>query len=383
MKVVMTQANLTLKGGAERILLKIAQHYDTPIYTAEYDAEGTFPEFKELNVEVIGRNKAFGLLPYGRAAQGLNYGLSFYGIKITEDYDVINAHIAPSHWVRNRNPGVLWYCHTPLREVWDMYSYRLSLKKGYQKPVYIAGASAVRFIDRRMAKRVEVILANSGNTRSRIVKYFGREDAEVLNGGIDYETFRNDGDDKYFFYPSRFSPNKRQLYAVEAFKRFKKNKKGYKLILGGALSKDKFFYDYYLKVVEAAKKAGDVQIITDYDEDRYRDLMARATAVLYTPVNEDYGLVPMETMASGKPIIAVNEGGPRETVDDRKTGFLVNSEEEMAGRMRYVAEHPSIARKMGKEGIATVRKKYSWENFFRVFDKKLAKVVKIREEYEK
>ena len=56
------------------------------------------------------------MMPYGRVSQGLNYGLSFYNFKIKEDYDVINAHIAPSHWIRNRNERVLWYVHTPLRD---------------------------------------------------------------------------------------------------------------------------------------------------------------------------------------------------------------------------------------------------------------------------
>jgi alpha-1,3/alpha-1,6-mannosyltransferase len=72
-------------------------------------------------------------------------------------------------------------------------------------------------------------------------------------------------------------------------------------------------------------------------------------------------------------VISVNEGGPRETVIDGKTGFLVNSEEEMASRMLYVAEHPSPARKMGRDGIARIRKNYSWDSFFKKFDRHLTK----------
>ncbi len=55
MKLVITQANLTLKGGAERVLLKIAQHYDAKIYTAEYDPAKTFEGFEDADVEAIGR----------------------------------------------------------------------------------------------------------------------------------------------------------------------------------------------------------------------------------------------------------------------------------------------------------------------------------------
>ena len=107
MKVIIAQSNLTLRGGAERIVLKVAQHYDAKIYTAEYDASGTYEGFKDLDISVVKKGFVSSMLPYGRVSQGLHYGLSFYGLKIKEDYDVINAHIAPSHWIRNRNERVL------------------------------------------------------------------------------------------------------------------------------------------------------------------------------------------------------------------------------------------------------------------------------------
>jgi len=112
------------------------------------------------------------------------------------------------------------------------------------------------------------------------------------------------------------------------------------------------------------------------DDEKLRDLYSRCTAVLYPPVNEDYGLVPLEAMASYKPIIAVNEGGPKETVEDGKTGFLVDSEQAMADKMAYVAENPQLAAEMGRNGRRRVSERYSWEAFFREFDKHVKKVGK-------
>ncbi|MDE1870142.1 MAG: hypothetical protein KGH71_04125, partial [Candidatus Micrarchaeota archaeon] len=63
-------------------------------------------------------------LPY-RASQGMRAGYTFYNLKIKEDYDVINAHTSPSEWIRHKNPRVLWYCHTPIREVYDLYKFRM------------------------------------------------------------------------------------------------------------------------------------------------------------------------------------------------------------------------------------------------------------------
>ena len=373
MKVIITQANLTLRGGAERIVLKIAQHYNAKIYTAEYDRNGTYEEFKDLDVNVVKKGFVSSMLPYGRVSQGLHYGLSFYGLKIKEDYDVINAHIAPSHWVRNRNERVLWYCHTPLRDLYDLYRYRLSLKKSYQKPVNILGTSAARTLDQAMVKKIEGILANSENTKSRVMKYY-RRDAKVIYGGIDYEKYGNDGDGKYFLYPSRISPNKRQEYAINAFEIFKRKTKGYKLILAGAVSKDRAYQDYYLRIKELAKRAGDIKIVANASDEALKKLYSRSTAVLYTPINEDYGLVPLEAMASSKSVISVNEGGPKETILDGKTGFLVNSENDMSTAMRLLADNPSVAERIGKDARKSVIAQHSWKEFFRAFDKELRKV---------
>jgi glycosyltransferase involved in cell wall biosynthesis len=374
LKLVMAQSNLTLFGGGERVVLKIAQRYGAKIYTAEYNPRTTFPEFRDLDVEVVGSKSFAGALPYGRVMQGLNYGLSFFNYRIKDDYDVINAHMAPSHWIRNRNERVVWYCHTPLRDVYDLYKFRLSLKKAYQKPVYVLGAGAVRAMDRGVTKKIEYIFANSANTRSRVARYYGR-DAEVLNGGVDYGLYRDGGDGKYFFYPSRMSPNKRQEYAIRAFEAFKRRRKGYRLVLAGPVSKDRQFSSYYQdKIVPLARRVGDVEILGGVSDRRYRNLLSRATAVLYPPIDEDYGLVPLEGMASGKPVIAVNEGGPRDTIINGRTGFLVNGESEMAERMLYVSEHDMS--KMGRSGMRRVRERYSWRSFFRVFDARIRKVAK-------
>jgi glycosyltransferase involved in cell wall biosynthesis len=374
LRLIMTQANLTLKGGAERVVLKIAQHYKAKIYVAEYDKDKTFKEFKDLDIEVVGRQGLLKALPYGRASQGLTYGLSFYNLKVREDYDVINSHIAPSHWVRKNNERVLWYCHTPLRDIYDLYNYRLSLKKLHQKPLHIIGAKAVKTLDQGVVKNIECILTNSYNTRSRIIKYYGRKDATVLRGGIEYQKYKKGGDEKYFLYPSRISPNKRQELAIKAFNHFKRQMKGYKLIIAGAVSQDNTYNSYYAKIVALANAVGDVEVMPNPTDSVLNTLYSNCTGVLYTPLNEDYGLVPLEAMASYKPIIALNEGGPKETIENRKTGILVNDAEEMGNAMKEVAENPAFADKLGKAGRENVVNHYSWRLFFREFDKALRKV---------
>ncbi len=233
-------------------------------------------------------------------------------------------------------------------------------------------------LDQGVVKDIEKIVTNSYNTRSRVVKYYGRDDASVLGGGIDCKEYRNNGDKKYFFYPSRISPNKRQEYAIRAFNHFKRQVKGYKLVLAGSVSQDSLYYNYYKKIVALADAVGDVAVMADPDDKTVKQFYSNCTAVLYTPLNEDYGLVPLEAMASSKPILAVNEGGPKETVEDGKTGILVNSVEELGNAMREVAENPSLADELGRNGRERVAKRYSWNLFFGGFDKALNDVKKGR-----
>ncbi len=373
--MLITQANLNFMGGAEKVVLRIAEHYKAKIYTAEYDKRSTFEEFENLDVEVIG-GRGYSVIPYGRVMQGLKYGSAFYNMRIREDYDVINAHVAPSHWIRRNNRRVLWYCHTPLREIYDLYNYRMRFRKFYKRPLYAVGADIVRRIDRNVVNHIEMIVANSTNTQSRIVKYFGREDSEVLNGGVDYKDYHNGEYGNYFLYPSRISPNKRQEFAIRAFERFRKTRegKGYKLFIVGQVSKDGMYNDYYSRIVELARRVGDVRIVTDSDDNRLRKLYSNCTAVLYPPINEDYGLVPLEGMASGKPVIAVNEGGPRETVVHERTGWLVNDEREMARFMGVLAKDKGLAERMGRSGRARVIDRYSWKRFFSRFDRYIDRV---------
>ena len=247
-KLLLIQPYLSLKGGFERVMLKVAQHYDAPVYTLEYNSKTTFPEFKDVDVRLIGKHMPLSnVLPY-RAYQGLNYGYNFYNLKIKEDYDVLNPHISPSEWIRHKNPRVLWYCHTPPREVYDLYAERMKYRTYRDRVIYSAMTKTYKLLSARIVKRIEGIATNSMNTQHRIKKYFGR-DSSVINPGIEYDNFSNGGDDRYFLYPSRIINTKRQDYVINAFKKFEKTaKKRYGLVLAGTLSKDPEHVAYYNKL---------------------------------------------------------------------------------------------------------------------------------------
>ncbi len=380
MKLLIAQPYLSLRGGVDRVILKIAERYNAPIYTLEYNKKEAFPEFAKLDVRIVGKDVPLSkMLPY-RASQGLRYGYNFYNLEVKEDYDVINAHISPSEWIRHKNERVLWYCHTPPREVYDLYKARMGNRTYREKIIYMSMTRAYKTIAGRIIRKIEKIVTNSDNTRKRISKYFG-VNSTVISPGIDYERFGNESDGRFFFYPSRIVPNKRQDYVISAFKRFRASyDKGgrYRLILAGALSEDPEHMRYYQRLLKLAK-GSNVTIRTNVNDSALRKLYSNSTAVLTAAVNEDFGIVPLEAMASWKPVVSVNEGGHRESIIEGKTGFLVNSPIEMASSMRFLVEHKDSAERMGRAGRKRVVQEYSWNSFFHKFDRAAREVMKNKE----
>ncbi len=367
MKLLIIQPYLNLMGGVDRVILAIAKRYDAKIYTLEYDKKASFPEYANLDINVVKPEETVErLLPY-RASQGFRYGYNFYRMKIKEDYDLLNPHISPSEWIRHKNERVLWYCHTPPREVYDLYSVRMQGRSTKDKFLYAAMVKTYKFIAGRVVKKIEAIATNSNTTNERIKKYFGRP-ATVINPGIDAKAYTNAGDEKFFLYPSRILSNKRQEYAIDAFRQFarrSKNKK-YRLVIAGALSNDPE-HAAYLAKLKSMSKGFRIEIRENLREEALKSLYSRCSAVIFAAINEDYGFIPLEAMASSKPIISVNEGGPTETIAAGKTGFLVNSAREMAKKMELVAENQDLAERMGKEGRRRVERNYSWSAFFEKF----------------
>jgi len=377
MRLAVCHPFLYTKGGAERVVLKIAQHFKAKIYCALYEPEKTFPEFKDCDIEVL-KTRFFNYMPRQipiRVRHAVAAGRIFYHKVLPSDYDVINAQGTPSEWIRHYNSPVIWFSHSPNREAFDLYKYRMSRRSLPEKALYWAAIQAYRFFEHRTVPKIEHIFANSANTQGRLKEYLGA-DAEVLHPGIDYDEFHCSGYEHFFFYPSRITPEKRFEYVINAFREFKKKDgrfKDWKLVIAGSLLADRPEHAAYYEWVKRYL-GPDGRVVIDLPHDDLISLYSRCYSILYSPINEDFGIVPLEGMASCKPVIAVNEGGPREVIISGETGFLVSSPSEMADRMAYLAERPELAEEMGRNGRRRVEEKFSWERFLRRFGEVCEKV---------
>jgi glycosyltransferase involved in cell wall biosynthesis len=370
--IVLCQPELAY-GGTERQILEIAKRFHPIIYTCRLQKSETLDVWKDFDVRLIRPSvlEAPAVLvgkldPDERMARLASAGARFLTMKIRDDYDVINAHLMPSEWIRNRNERVMWYCHCPCRPAYQWKQLYLSDRGLMGKVALTAAIGVFDMVEQRVVRKIERICTNSEFTAGNIGKYLGRQDAKVVYPGVDTKEFYFEDYKRFFFYPSRFVPEKRFEIAINAFK--KANLPGWKLVLGGMAVNTPQSRAYIARLRRLAGP-GEVEFLFDMDEKRLKRLYATCRAVLFSSMLEDWGLVPVEGMACSKPVIAMDEGGPRESIVHGKTGFLVNSADEMAEKMRYFAERPGECEKMGKAGRKRVEQNYTWKIFLGKMEK--------------
>ncbi len=376
-KIMIAHHKLDMKGGGERVILEIAKRYNPIIYTVKYDPIQTFPELKEFDIRVFKIPKSFGYLKFILGEESATSAISSYiysTYKIKEDYDVINAHGTPSELIRLNNPRVLWYCHTPNRAAFDLYAARQAQRPLHKRAMMGLSIEIFKHFEYKAVPKIEKIVVNSKNTKGRVEKYLHRKDAEVIYPFADEEKFHEGPYEKYFFYPSRITPEKRQDLIINAFREFSKRNKEFKLIFAGFLSSSKRAYFEKLKELS---KGLNVEFILSPSDEKMVELYSNAYAILFAAINEDFGLIPLEAGLSKKPIISVNEGGPKETVINGKTGFLVDVDAKaFSEKMLYLAERPEVVEEMGREAYKHIKANFSKRRFFEKFDRALREVAR-------
>jgi glycosyltransferase involved in cell wall biosynthesis len=211
------------------------------------------------------------------------------------------------------------YCHSPMRYIWDMYHEYTNGKdmKGLTRLVFKAVAHYMRMWDLASAARVDYFVANSNHTATRIRKYYRREaiviypPVEVTPGHLADHT------EDYYLVVSRLVDYKRTDLAVKACTR-----------LGRALRVVGVGPQYRgLKGLAGPT----VNFLGELTEAEKNEQYSHCRALLF-PGEEDFGMVPVEAQAFGRPVIALGRGGARETVigayqgegvtPERATGIL-------------------------------------------------------------
>ena len=204
----------------------------------------------------------------------------------------------------------LCYCHSPMRYLWDQYhTYRRGAGL-LTRALMPHMAHRLRIWDVTSAARVDRFVANSTHVAARIAKYWRRE-ADVVAPPVSVEDFApappgEVGD--YYLWAGELAPYKRPDIAIAAAARA-----GRRLVMVGGPART-------AKAL-AADAPDNVEVLGPVDFATLKHHLARCRALVF-PGEEDFGIVPVEAMASGRPVIAYGRGGALDSVVDGETGLL-------------------------------------------------------------
>ena len=296
--------------GGERVIDALCELFpDADVYTHVYDAAGVSPRIARHRV----RTTFISRLPFARRLYKLYLPLMPAALRALQlkQYDlIISSEAGPAKGVVKRKGAVhVCYCHTPMRYAWGMEDEYLG---PLPAPVRFLARIVLRYMrswDVRSARGVDHFVANSKEVAGRIRTAYGR-DADVVHPPVDVDRFKaltrtEIGD--YYLVVSHLVAYKRIDLAVDACTRLQRP-----LVIIGTGE----------QLARLRARAGPtVRFLEWQSDEEIAGYYSRCRALLF-PGLEDFGITPLEAMASGRPVVAYGKGGATETVIDGKTGIL-------------------------------------------------------------
>lgn len=309
-KIAVVHDWLVTDAGAEKVLKSILELYPTADLFSLVDFLNPKDKLEVLkNKEVktsfiqnlpFSKNKFRNYLPlFPKAIEKLD--LEAYDLIISSSWAVakgVKTHKRQIH---------ISYCHTPIRYAWDLYDEYTSNLIQPKKFLVEQTLKYIKKWDIKTLDRVDYFIANSKFVEKRINKTYNKN-AKVIYPPVDtskYTLCLQKSD--YYLTASRLVPYKKTKLIVEAFNKMPEKKL---LVIGEG--------EEYNSIKKIAKN--NIQVLGYQEEKKMIEYMQKAKAFIYAAI-EDFGIVPIEAMSCGTPVIALNYGGTEETVKDGFSGI--------------------------------------------------------------
>ncbi len=296
-------------GGAERVVACMTRNWPgSPIYTSAVRRDTLLPEFRDADLRISWLQRFPGIERHFKKCFPL-YPFAFRG------FGTIDAQVA---WVSastfakcirfSPRTATVLYCHCPTRFLWQADHYVDGEVRNPLLGALVRLLSVcLRKIDRDAARRFDVIVANSENVRRRIATCYGR-DAVVVHPPVEIDRFRTGvRDDGFYLVVSRLVAYKAIHRAVQACSEL-----GRRLVVVGTGPDHARLAGMAGPTVEFLGRRSDAEV---------QSLMESCKALIFSGA-EDFGIVPIEAQACGKPVLAFKAGGALETVIEGETGLF-------------------------------------------------------------
>ncbi len=300
---------MTNYGGAESVISAFHELFpDAPIYTTLYKPE----KMRELgNLKNI-RTTYLNKIPGVKHQWMLGFMPTAIEMMDLDEFDIVlsSCHSVSKGVITKPSTLHISYCHTPMRYAWENWDFESRLQKF---PKILHGTirrqmKKIKRWDAAAAQRVDQYIANSSYIASKIKEHYHRK-SEVIYPPVRTENFKPTKRPRanYYFSAGRLIPYKKFDLLVKTF-----NELNLPLKIAGTGPE--------LEKLKSLAKHN-VEIMGYVDDETLQELYANCKGFLF-PQMEDAGIVPLEAMASGRPVIAYNKGGSLDTMIDKKTGIF-------------------------------------------------------------
>jgi len=351
-------------GGAEIVALTLARELKADLYTTNFDLE-KIKKMGFCGIRVI----SIGKVPINAPFRQQMALWKFKKLNLGKKYDfyIIAGDWAISGAVNNK-PN-LEYFHSPLNEIWEFKDYiRNEQLSFWKRPFFDVWVWYNRKMYEKYFKYVEKRICNSENTRKRIKKYLN-SDAVVINPPVDTSKYKYKKTGEFWLSVNRLFTHKRVDMQMKAFSKLPDEK----LIVVGCYESSRTFREHadYLKKI----KPKNVEILSWITDKELKELYANCKGFITTSKDEDFGLAPVEAMASGKPVIAANEGGYKESVIQEKAGILIDdiNENKLAEAIKKLSSE--LKNKRNQEKFKKACQKQAKKFDVKIFIKKIKKQI--------
>lgn len=300
-------------GGGEKLIIEMARGLKADIITNNLNKE-SIKKMGCEDVRFINLGETVRIPPLKQAQATRR----FSKVDFSKNYDffILSGNWGP--FAAKKHKPNLYYCNTPMRVFYDLYEFYINSFRWYGKLIFPFYVKYAKIKERKNMPHISKILANSVNIKKRIKKYWG-VDSNVVHCAINTEKFYYGKNENYWLSVNRIYPAKRIELQLKAFENLPNDK----LIIVGDIAKGDGSEGYKDKMKKIFPP--NVEFLGKIHENKLIDLYANCRGFITTSINEDFGLTPIEAMASGKPVIAPNEGGYKETIINGKTGILIDN----------------------------------------------------------
>ncbi|MDD1719950.1 MAG: glycosyltransferase, partial [Methanoregulaceae archaeon] len=317
-------------GGGERVVLTMAKILGADVFTTDIDAVSKL--LYDGSVSSLGFTLK--VPPFKQISATIRYSLADF----SDDYDFFIFTGNWSHYAAFRHHPNLWYCYTPVRAFYDLYEVFKHRQDLFSRQAFRVWAAAHRRLDQQSVRSFDCIATISQNVQRRVSRYYHRS-SHIIYPPVDVSRFRCIEYGDFWLSVNRLYPEKRIELQIEAFRDLPDEN----LVIIGGYARGDHAKRYATRITH--NLPGNVEFMGELSEGDLIDLYARCKGHICTAMDEDLGLTPIEAMASGKPVVAVNEGGFRETVT-AKTGILVPADHrEIRDAVMQISSNPERFRK--------------------------------------